>query len=470
MKSRRKPDEGLNATMDIAVVGTGIAGLGAAWLLNQRHSITVFEEDDRLGGHSNTVEVAFPNGQAQPVDTGFIVYNSVTYPNLVQLFGHLDVQTQASDMSFSVSLDDGRLEYAGDETLGGLLAQPSNLVNPAFLGMVADILRFFRQAPRALHQPGTEEISLGDWLAAQRYGETFTRDHLLPMAAAIWSAPFGEVLRFPMRSFVRFFHNHGLLALANRPRWRTVTGGSRAYVEKLTNPFRSRIRTGCKAVALRRIDGAVALTDRTGTTHRFDHVVLACHGDQALRIIMDADIEEQRLLSAFRYQTNRAVLHRDDRLMPKRRRVWCSWNYLGRGLRAERASGGVNEGVQVSVTYWMNRLQSIDAAHPLFVTLNPIAEPAPDQIIRELSYDHPIFDAAAVDAQGKISRIQGRGGVWYCGAHLGYGFHEDGLSAGLAVAEALGCQRPWTVEDMSPAGRHATPSGPLPNIAPIAAE
>ncbi len=443
--------------MKIAVIGTGIAGLSAAWLLHRRYDVTVFEQNGHAGGHSNTVEATGADGNAIPVDTGFIVYNDATYPNLIALFDHLGVPTKPSDMSFSVSLDRGRLEYAGD-TLFSLFAQRRNLLRPGFYAMIADILRFFRRAERDAADPAFSNVTLGDYLDAKRYGERFRTEHLVPMGAAIWSSPMADIMAFPFTSFVRFFSNHGLLKLTNRPLWRTVDGGSRAYVARLTAAFADRIRLNRPVDMVLRHPTHVEVTSG-GETERFDQVVLACHGDHALELLGDADRAEERVLGGFRYQRNRAVLHRDPALMPRRRAAWASWNYLAGATRDPKA--------QVAVTYWMNRLQSIDRATPLFVTLNPLQPPAPATVIREIDYEHPVLDGAAITAQGALPGIQGRNHTWFCGAHCGYGFHEDGLCAGLAVAEALGCPRPWTVTDVSPAGRNATPA--TPTDPPVAA-
>ncbi|MCO5082528.1 MAG: NAD(P)/FAD-dependent oxidoreductase [Rhizobiaceae bacterium] len=419
--------------LDIAVVGSGISGLSAAWLLSAVHRVTVFEAAGRIGGHSNTVDVA-----GTPVDTGFIVYNEATYPNLTALFKHLDVPTKPSDMSFAVSLDGGRLEYSGTG-IGGLLAQPANLVRPRFWRMLGELLRFYREAPGDIGAAG--HMSLDDYLDSRGYRAAFREDHLYPMAAAIWSTPAADVGRYPAASFIRFCDNHGLLKLGDRPVWRTVDGGSREYVKRLTARFAHRILSGCGAKSVRRTGGYVEIADMRGTIRRFDHVVIATHADQALRMLSDADSEERQLLGSFRYSANEAVLHSDAALMPARRRAWSSWNYL-------TETAGENR--KLSITYWMNRLQSLPADAPLFVTLNPLRQPREVLVKRRETYEHPLFDVAAMAAQKRLWSLQGGRNAWFCGAYFGAGFHEDGLQSGLAVAEALGgVRRPWKVVDES---------------------
>ncbi len=419
----------------IAVIGSGISGMAAAWLLSECHDVTVYEKDARLGGHTNTVDVPGPSG-AIAVDTGFIVYNEPAYPNLTALFRHLGVATKASDMSFAVSLDDGGFEYAGTD-LNGLFAQRRNLVSPRFWSMLRDLRRFYRDATRDAASLGT--LSLGGYLERHGFGAAFRDDHLLPMAAAIWSAPSRTLLDYPAASFIRFCDNHGLLRISGRPVWRTVAGGARGYIEVLTARYADRIRLGCGATAVSRTVSGVRVRDANGAIEDFDHVVLACHGDQALALLDDADPQERAGLGAFRYSRNRALLHRDPMLMPKRERVWASWNYLGNRTTAATTR-------QLCVTYWMNRLQDLPADQPLFVTLNPVREPKAGTVIREECYDHPIFDADALAAQQMVWSRQGARNTWFCGAHFGSGFHEDGLQSGLAVAERLGgVRRPWDV-------------------------
>jgi predicted NAD/FAD-binding protein len=426
----------LDRPLDIAVIGSGISGMSAAWLLSQRHRVTVYELEDRLGGHSHTVDAPGPGGST-PVDMGFIVYNEVNYPNLVALFEHLKVPTKLSEMTFGVSLDDGALEY-GANNLAALFAQPRNLVSGRFWGMLRDIMRFYRHAPTHACALDGRLTTLGEYLGAQGYGEAFQQDHLLPQAAAIWSAPVTSIRDFPAEAFIRFCETHGLLKVFGRPIWRTVEGGSRAYVQRLTARYADRVRTGSAVHRIRRDGSGVVIQDQHGAIQRFDHAVIAAHADQALAMLGDPSVEERELLSAFGYSRNHTVLHTDPALMPRRRGVWSSWNYVGR-----RAEAGQRE---LCVTYWMNRLQSLPDEQQLFVTLNPIRPPRPGSIVRSEIYEHPIFDAPAIRAQRRLWSLQGRLNTWYCGAYFGAGFHEDGLQAGLAVAEALGgVRRPWRV-------------------------
>lgn len=435
-------------SLNIAVIGTGIAGMSAAWLLNQGHRITIYEKNGRIGGHSNTVDTPTERG-IEPVDTGFIVYNELNYPNLTALFEHLKVPTKDSEMSFAASLGNGAFEYAGTD-LNGLLGQRRNIVRPRFWSMMRDLLRFYRDAPQLLNDVAGSDLSLGDYLTREKYGKNFIRDHLLPMGAAIWSTTAAEMAAYPARAFIRFFVSHGLLNITERPQWRTVDGGSRAYVQRLTASYRDRIQYG-GVRAIRRIDGKVQIEDHEGAETLYDDVVIATHADEAFNLLADPSDAERDLLGAWRYTNNRAVLHTDASLMPKRARVWSSWNFIGDHKVAS------DQETTLCVTYWMNRLQSLDASTPIFVTLNPVHAPAAGTIIREFDYTHPFFDRAALASQERLWTLQGQRHTWFCGSYFGYGFHEDALQSGLAVAEQLGgLKRPWVVANES--GRiHLTP-------------
>ena len=421
--------------MRIAVVGAGIAGLGAALALRGDHDVRVFEKCARAGGHANTAEIAYPlrDGTIRPVrvDTGFIVYNDKTYPNLVAFFEHLGVETEWSDMSLGFSIDGGRVEWAGDN-LNAIFGQRRNIFRPSFFRMTRQVLRFNREALECL---GTAEGSIEDWLDTRGFSDDFKHHYLYPMAGAIWSTRSGDVAGFPARSLFSFFENHELFAgLDGAVQWRTVAGGSQRYVEKVTEALA--VQTDAEIVAVESVPEGVRLRFADGETALFDQVILAMHSDQSLAMVSVPETRD--LLSAVRFAPNRAYLHRDPSLMPKRRRVWSSWNAI---------TGGDAEKNGASVTYWMNRLQNIDPAMPLFVSLNPATLPDPDLTFLSVDYAHPQFDAAAMVAQERFDTVQGRGGIWFAGAWLGYGFHEDGLRAGLRVANALG-SRPGWVKDV----------------------
>lgn len=417
--------------MRIAIVGSGIAGMGAAWALHRDHEIVVYEKDCRIGGHSHTVDVDY-DGTRIPVDTGFIVYNELNYPNLTALFGELQVPTIPAWMTFGFSSQNGRLEWQGN-SVRSLFAQKRNVLSLSFHRMWLDILRFRRDGLIDLHAGRTDGHSLGSYLKANNYSDTFRDNCIIPMGAAIWSSSASEMLAFPAQSFIRFFENHRLFYF-DKPAWRTVKGGSREYVRRLVAPFADRIRLSTAVATIERLEQAARITDHRGNVESFDQVILACHSDQALPLLADASDAERQILGPMRYAPNQVYLHRDPSLMPKRRAVWSSWNYLAR----DTAAGGA-----VSVTYWMNALQSIDERYPLFVSLNPPKAPAPELTFRTLTYDHPQFDAAALVAQRRLHLIQGAGRTWFCGAYAGYGFHEDGLTAGLEVALRLGAKLPW---------------------------
>jgi uncharacterized protein len=414
----------------VAVVGSGVSGLSAAWLLARNGvQVTLLEADSRPGGHSNTVVANFPGSDGVAVDTGFIVFNHATYPNLTALLQHLGVQTHATDMSFAVS---GRFEYAG-HGINGLLSQRSNLLRPAFWRMVRDIRRFYDEA---VSLDIADDLSLLELLATHGYSQEFSEHHLLPMAAAIWSTEVNEVGHMQARAFVEFFSNHGLLQLRDRPKWHTVKGGSIEYVNKLLATPGLTLELNQKITSISRTASGVDVMTSAGT-RTFDDVILATHANTALQLLDQPTDQETKILTHFDYTPSRAYLHTDQRLMPKKKRAWASWNYLDRGNA---------HGQALCVTYWMNRLQHLPTSKQLFVTLNPPVEP--DNPLAVFDYDHPVLNTATAQAQTRLWELQGQQNTWFCGAYFGHGFHEDGLQAGLAVAEAIsGASRPWQLDN-----------------------
>ena len=412
--------------LNIAVIGAGISGLSAAWLLSQKHRVTLYEKDSRPGGHANTFDINVPEGLLA-VDTGFIVYNPPAYPNLVQLFDHLGVATHPSDMSLAISHNGGTYEYSGGG-LAGFFGQPANVFKPSHWSIAIDMARFFREAKTELAENGE---SLGEFLSRRHYSAGFIEHHLLPMAGAIWSSHPNDMLSYPAAAFFRFFLNHGLLQFTNRPQWRTVSGGSRHYIEKLLAKSDISVRLSSQVSFVSRRNGRPSVGPQP-----YDHVVIATHADQALALLADPTSAERKLLGAVPYTQNRAVLHRDASFMPRRRRLWSSWNVTG------------SKGGKITLTYWMNRLQNLKTSSDVFVTLNPEREPS--HIDAEFNYAHPRFSASTIAAQRELWSLQGKHNTWFCGAWFGAGFHEDGLQAGLAVAEQLGGQlRPWQLSDPS---------------------
>lgn len=416
----------------IAVVGAGISGLSAAWLLSRQHEVTLYEKEDWLGGHAHTVDVATPKGTLA-VDTGFIVYNQANYPNFTAMLDHLGVGSIETHMSFAASVGDGRFEYSSD--LRGLVGQKRNLARPGYWQMLLDIVRFYGHAESLLDSPDIEGMTLGDFLARHGYSASLVDLHVLPMCAAIWSSSAEAMRGMPMQAFVRFFSSHQLFKIGGRALWRTVEGGSRSYVEALVKDFASPVRQAPAARAISRQGGLVTVEDVGGGRDVFTDVVMASHADQTLALLADADALERAVLGQFRYTSNRAVLHDDTSLMPRRKHVWASWNYIG--------GDGDSGDEALCVSYWMNRLQGLDRRHPIFLTLNPPREPRDSAMKLSYVYDHPLFNQDALAAQGRLWELQGRHGTWFCGSYFGYGFHEDGLQSGLAVAENFGVSRPW---------------------------
>ena len=423
----------------VAVVGSGIAGLGVAYALARDTAhpahVTLFEAGAHFGGHANTVDVTL-EGVTHGVDTGFLVFNERTYPNLIRLFAELGVDTAPSDMSFSVQARQDGLEWSGSD-LGTVFAQKRNLLRPRFLGMLADLLRFNRLTTAIAERNEDAELQepIGDFLDRHRFGPAFRQWYFLPMIGCIWSCPADQMLRFPIGTMIRFCHNHGLIQVSNRPQWRTVTGGSRHYVRRMLQDIGdARLNTPVRQVRrLPPASGAAGVMVATEHgSERFDEVVLACHSDQALALLADATDDERRVLGAIRYHPNRAVLHTDTAVLPQRRRAWAAWNYA-------RAADAGREQAAVCLHYLINRLQPLPWQQPVIVSLNPdpAHEPAPGQVLREFDYAHPVFDRAAVAAQRELPAIQGRSHVWFCGAWARYGFHEDGLMSALTVVDGL---------------------------------
>jgi predicted NAD/FAD-binding protein len=406
----------------IAIIGSGIAGNVAAHHLYREHDITVFEAADHVGGHTHTHEIEH-EGHRVCVDTGFIVCNDRTYPRFLALMDELDVELQPGEMSFSVTCAASGLEYNGT-TLNSLFAQRRNVLRPTFWRMIRDILRFNREAPRLLDSPD-DACTLGDYLDAQGYSPQFVEHYILPMGAAIWSAGTDTLRAFPARYFVRFFHNHGMLTVDDRPQWLTVRGGSARYVEKLTAPFRDRIRLRTPVESVRRSPAGVWVKPAGAPPERFDRVFFACHSDQALRLLADAHATEREVLGAMCYQRNDVVLHTDTSVLPKKHLAWAAWNYHLIDRAAER----------VAVTYHMNILQRIASRTPLLVSLNLADRIDPRHVIRRMSYEHPVFTREAVAAQARHAEIDGLDRAYFCGAYWGFGFHEDGVASALAALE-----------------------------------
>ncbi len=431
--------------MKIAVIGSGVAGLGAAYALSQKYDVALYERDTRFGGHANTAIVSI-EGEEIAVDTGFIVYNNVNYPNLAALFDHLGTPTKPSDMSFGFSMKGGKFEYACDN-LDKIFAQRLNALKPSFWGAFRDVMRFIKVAPQQLKSGKIGDISLGDWLRREGFGELFRDGFILPMGGAIWSTPADQMTEFPAKNLLTFFDNHDLYTgLAAAIQWRTVDGGSHAYVSQIIDHLGDRAKTNKTVTSVNRLGGKVEIIFANGDRDVADHVVFACHAPEACAMLSEKDAEETDILGAFRTTQNTAILHRDSSLMPKRKKVWSSWSMITDDIH--KTGSLANE--PVSLTYWMNRLQALPTKHDIFVTLNAQRRPDPALTIAEYSYAHPGYDSMTFQAQSRLDDIQGRGGVWYAGAWTGWGFHEDGLKSGLRVADALGACPDWAQNPGAP--------------------
>lgn len=414
--------------MKIAVIGTGISGLGAAYLLHPHHDVTIYEKNNYIGGHTRTIEVPTGNSKTA-LDTGFIVFNNWNYPNLMGLFQQLDVPYQKSDMSFGVSIDNGWLEYGSS----GMFAQKRNFIRPSYYGMLADIIRFNKQAQSYIQKDA--QITLQECLDQLHMGDWFRKYYLLAMGAAIWSCPIETIMKFPARTFLQFFKNHGLLSINNRPQWYTVTGGSREYVTRLTQSFQNKIKLNTVIKSVTPREEKWLVTDQNDQSISYDQVIFACHADEALKIIKDPTAEILSVLGAFDYQDNQIIVHSDTSFMPRQKKCWASWVYL-----SEEREDNKNA---VSLSYWMNNLQGLNPQYPLIVTLNPGKRPKEDLILDEHTFSHPIFDLKAIKAQDQLDLIQGKNGLWFCGAYQRYGFHEDGLLSAVNIAKTMGINIPW---------------------------
>lgn len=414
--------------MRIAIVGAGVSGLGAAYALDPDHDVTIYEKDNRIGGHASTVDVDH-YGPSIPVDTGFIIFNRFTYPNLTRLFRELHVKSVATKMAFSISLNDGRFEWA-TSNLNQIFAQRSNAFDPSFYVFLTEILRFYRVALADLEANSVGEVSFAEYLRRYKFGQEIIDRFLIPMGGSIWSATAKQFLEYPAEVLLGFMKNHQLLTV-KQPIWLTVENGSRTYVERLVSSLRGTVHKGVGINKVRRGADGVTIVDERGNRATFDHAILACHSSDALNLLEVPTQAERDLLGAIRYDRNITVLHGDPALMPKRHHAWGSWNYIG------SSSDRGREADAVGITYWMNALQHIDEKYPLFVTLNPRTPPKPELTFATFDYKHPQFDRAAINAQKRLHSIQGNGNVWFCGAYAGYGFHEDGFRSGLEVAHKI---------------------------------
>jgi uncharacterized protein len=440
--------------MRIAVIGSGISGISAAWLLSPANEVDVYEAEGRLGGHSCTLDVT-PSDLTFPVDTGFMVFNRRTYPNLIRFFDHLGMQANDADMSFSVQVPAENIEWSGTN-LNTVFAQRKNIVNPKFLLMIADILKLSRNAQRLLDDPTVLPLTLGQLLEREGFSTGFTDWYLIPMGDAIWSTPPGEMLDYPAATFLRFCNNHGLLTVTGKPQWLSLVGGARAYVEEAAKAFSGTVHLGEPVERIER-SGRCVVVHTARRSERYDAVVMACHPPQSLEMLASEATEEERdVLHAFEYWPNDIVLHTDTSFMPKSRRAWASWNWFSETSDMEKSS--------LVLTYQVNTLQPIPAEAPTVMeTLNRDREPAAGTLLAHQVFDHPMYNAGAIAAQSRVPALQGVGGVWYAGAWTRYGFHEDGMLSGVRVAEALGATVPWG-DELDETRTRMKPGAPVPML------
>jgi predicted NAD/FAD-binding protein len=425
------------AKQRIAIIGSGITGLAASWLLHKQYDVTLYEKNSYFGGHTHTHHITEDHNDLA-IDSGFIVYNEKNYPNLVGLFNHLNIETQTTNMSFAFSLNQGELEYAGSG-LAGLFAQKGNIIKIKHWRLIREILRFNKIAHQSLDQTSKTDtlntnLSLIDFLSKHNFSDDLKLHYLLPMGAAIWSCPVDVMYQFPAHSFIRFFANHGLIDIKNRPQWRTVVGGSNQYIKKILADIGRQITFKSAAVSVKRMPSKVIVTSQDGEQD-YAQVIFACHADEALELLEKPHAYEIKILSNFKYQENKTYLHTDKNLMPKRKKAWSAWNYL--------ASSEEITPNKMTASYWMNCLQKLNTDNNYFVTLNPFVEPDADKVIREMIYHHPVFDNDAITAQQYLKEIQGLDNTWFCGSYTGYGFHEDALASSVTTCQQLGVTAPW---------------------------